>query len=94
MANATIEFELSDGEVTADGLLSELPQELEGVTISVDCGRSASITRSFTDQLGRELLEVRNASGLVLRGLSDSMTDAALRSSYLRGLPGLTVVSG
>jgi len=94
MATATIELELSDGEATADGILSELPEDLDGVTVAVDCGGSALVTRSFTDQLGRELLEVRHASGLVLRGLSEAMTNAALKSSYLRGLPGLTVISG
>lgn len=96
MATANIEVilpEFFESEAVAAGLLAELPEELHGVSVTVDCGQASAATRNCTDQLCRELLEVRGAEELVLRRPPESMANATLGSSYLRGLRGLILIS-
>jgi len=96
MATASIEVilpELFENEAATADLLAEIPGELSGVSVMVDCGQARAGTRICTDQLCRELLEVRGAERVVLSRPPESMANATLGSSYLRGLQGLTVIS-
>ena len=96
VATASIEIkvsQLSDTSEATREILAELPEFLEGYSITVNCAGAEVVTRAYTDQLCLELLENRKADELVLSRPPEAMTDAALRSSYLRGMRGLRVIS-
>lgn len=75
----------------AEQIASELASDLSSSMVTVDCADVLSGAQGFTDELCKQILEVRGARELKLVAPPASMAEYALRSARLRKLEGLKI---
>lgn len=70
----------------AQELVSDLPADLAGQTVVLDCGRLLVPTPSFLDEVVKQVLEIRNAAYLEVVDASQRAQDLVSRSAANRGV--------
>ncbi|HXQ88027.1 MAG TPA: hypothetical protein VN733_00160 [Solirubrobacterales bacterium] len=70
----------------AQDLASQLPGDLAGQTVVLDCGHVLVATPSFLDEIVKQVLEIRNAALLEVVDASQRARDLLSRSVANRGI--------
>lgn len=76
---------------SAEEFTKDLPSDLSGCTVELD-GKIMRVTsQGFADELCKQILEIRNASKLVLRDVPEILSVYVLRSAKLRNCERVSV---
>lgn len=70
----------------AQALLAQLPPNLTGVVVVLDCGRTAISTPSFVDEIVKELLVDREAARLDVVGANERTQGQVVRAAENRNV--------
>lgn len=95
MATVSIDLtlpQLGGSRASAADLVAYLPEDLTGVAVSVDCSGAESITQSYSDELCKQLLQLRRADSLILREPPQRMATHSRMAAQLRTLSGLEII--
>lgn len=77
---------------SAERFTKDLPSDLSDCTVELD-GRIMRVSsQGFADELCKQILEIRNASSLILRDVPEILSVYVLKSAKLRDCERVTVV--
>lgn len=77
---------------SAERFTKDLPSDLTGCTVELDGKIMRVSTQGFADELCKQILEIRNASSLILLDVPEILSVYVLRSAKLRNCERVTVV--
>ncbi len=83
---------LGGARASAADLVADLPEDLSNRVVIVDCSAAEAITQSYSDELCKQVLQLRKAAGLVLRFPTQRMATHSRMAVQLRGLSGLEIM--
>lgn len=96
MAETTIELTLPEyggSRASAADFTASLPEDLTGITVRLDCSQGFAISQSFSDELCKQILQLRRASSLILQEPPQRMAVHSTRAADLRALEGLQIIA-
>lgn len=96
MATSTFELTLPEyggSRASAADFTADLPDDLSGMAVRVDCSQGFAISQSFSDELCKQILQLRRASSLILQEPPQRMAVHSARAADLRALEGLQIIA-